>query len=53
LVCALTPDANDMHSLEPAIGLVKQNMGREPEQVVADGGYTMRDNISGTTSGSG
>jgi transposase len=45
VAASLTQDANDMHSLEPAIDLVKQNMGREPEQVVADGGYTTRDNI--------
>jgi transposase len=36
----LTQDANDMYSLEPAMDLVKRNMGRAPEQVVADGGYT-------------
>lgn len=42
----LTQDANDMDSLEPAIDLVKQNTGREPEQVVADGGYTTRANIT-------
>jgi transposase len=41
----LTQDANDMESLEAAMDLVQQNMGREPEQVVADGGYTTRDNI--------
>ncbi|HEY1161074.1 MAG TPA: transposase [Terracidiphilus sp.] len=41
----LTQDANDMDSLEAAMDLVQQNMGREPEQVVADGGYTTRDNI--------
>jgi transposase len=45
VAASLTQDANDMHSLAPAIDLVKQNMGREPEQVVADGGYTTRDNI--------
>ena len=45
VAASLTQDANDMHSLEPAIDLVKHNMGREPEQVVADGGYTTRDNI--------
>lgn len=45
VAASLTQDANDMHSLEPAIDLVKQNMGRAPEQVVADGGYTTRDNI--------
>lgn len=42
----LTQDANDMYSQEPAMDLVKRNMGREPEQVVADGGYTTRDNIT-------
>ena len=41
----LTQAANDMYSLEPAMDLVKQNMGRQPEQVVADGGYTTRANI--------
>jgi hypothetical protein len=45
VAASLTQHANDMHSLEPAIDLVKKNMGREPEQVVADGGYTTRDNI--------
>ncbi len=45
VAASLTQDANDMYCLEPAIDLVKQNMGREPEQVVADGGYTTRDNI--------
>lgn len=42
----LTQDANDMDSLEPALDLVKQNTGREPEQLVADGGYTTRANIT-------
>lgn len=46
LAAQLTQDANDMFSLEPALDLVKQNTGREPEQVVADGGYTTRDNIT-------
>jgi hypothetical protein len=41
----LTQDANDMESLEPAVELVTRNMGREPEQIVADGGYTTRANI--------
>ena len=45
VAASLTQDANDMHALEPALDLVKQNMGREPEQVVADGGYTTRENI--------
>jgi transposase len=46
IAAQLTQDANDMFSLEPALDLVKEKTGREPAQVVADGGYTTRGNIA-------
>ncbi len=36
---------NDFEQLEPGIERVKQNLGKIPQQVVADGGFVSRDNI--------
>ena len=41
----LSQDGNDIDQLTAAVEDVKQAMGREPEQVVADGGYGSRANI--------
>lgn len=42
----LSPCSSDAQSLLPAIEEVAQNLGKRPEQVVADGGYTNRENIA-------
>lgn len=41
----LTQDASDYRSMGDAMDVVIENMGRAPEQVVADGGYTNCDTI--------
>jgi len=41
----LSQCASDAQSLLPAIQEVEQNLGKRPEQVVVDGGYTYRANI--------
>ncbi len=41
----LTQCSSDAQSLIPAIKEVTRNMGKPPEEVVVDGGYTNRDNI--------
>lgn len=41
----LTQDASDYRSMGKAVDKVIENMGRAPEQVVADGGYTNCDTI--------
>ena len=41
----LSQCSSDAQSLEPAVEQVQENLGRKPEQVVADGGFTNRDNI--------
>jgi transposase len=41
----LTQSAEDSHQLAPAMDEVEKNLGRQPEQVVADGGYTNRESI--------
>lgn len=41
----LTQNASDDHELVPAVEEVKRNLGRDPQQVVADGGYINRDSI--------
>jgi transposase len=42
---SLSQCSSDAQSLLPAIEEVTKNLGRPPIQVVADGGYTNRDNI--------
>ena len=41
----LSQSAEDSHELEPSIEEIETNLGRKPEQVVADGGYTNRESI--------
>jgi transposase len=41
----LTQCSSDSGSLADGVDVVEQNMGRPPEQVVADGGYTNRETI--------
>jgi transposase len=41
----LSQCSSDAQSLMPAIEEVVRNLGKRPEQVVVDGGYTNRDNI--------
>ena len=41
----LTQSAEDSAGLEPAINEIQNNLGREPKQVVADGGFTNRQSI--------
>jgi hypothetical protein len=41
----LTQSAEDSHQLVPAVDEVKKNLGRDPEQVVTDGGFTNRETI--------
>lgn len=43
----LSQSSSDAQSLMPAIEEVKQNLDREPAQMVVDGGFTNRDNIVG------
>lgn len=45
VAAALTQDGSDANSLGAAMDAVRENTGREPGQVVADGGYTNRANI--------
>lgn len=40
-----TQCSSDAHSLMPAIQEVVQNLGKSPQQVVVDGGFTNRNNI--------
>jgi transposase len=42
---AVTQDANDSAQLLPAVDRVEERLGKTPQQMVADGGYTTRDNI--------
>jgi transposase len=42
---AVTPEANDSAQLIPAVDRVEERLKRKPQQMVADGGYTTRDNI--------
>jgi len=42
---AVTPEANDSAQLLPAVDRVEQRLKKKPQQLVADGGYTTRDNI--------
>lgn len=41
----LSQSADDSHGLKPAMEEIGQNVGRMPEQVVADGGFTTREAI--------
>lgn len=38
-------DGNDRHQLLPAVDRIEQQLGRKPEQMVADGDFTTRANI--------
>jgi transposase len=42
---AITQDANDSAQLLPAVDRIEQRMKKKPQQMVADGSYTTRDNI--------
>jgi transposase len=42
---AVTQEANDSAQLLPAVDRVEQQLKKKPQQWVADGGYTTRDNI--------
>src|ERR1700688_1815588 len=42
---AVTQEANDSAQLLPAVDRIKERLERKPQQMVADGGYTTRDNI--------
>jgi len=39
----LSQSADDFHELNVALEEIEKNVGRRPEQVVADGGYTNRE----------
>lgn len=41
----VTQAGNDYAQLIPGVENVERNMGREPDQVIADGGFTSRENI--------
>jgi len=41
----VTQAGSDYQQLMPAVAKVEENLGRVPEQVVADGGFTSRENI--------
>jgi transposase len=43
---AVTQEANDSAQLLPAVDRVEQRLQETPQQMVADGGYTTRDNIA-------
>jgi transposase len=42
---AVTQEANDSAQLLPAVERMEQRLKKKPQQMVADGGYTTRDNI--------
>ena len=42
---AVTQEANDSAQLLPAVDRVEERLKKKPRQIVADGGYTTRDNI--------
>jgi transposase len=42
---AVTQEANDSAQLLPAVDRVEERLEKEPQQMVADGGYTTRENI--------
>jgi transposase len=41
----LSQSADDSHELKAALEEIEKNVGRRPEQIVADGGYTNRETI--------
>lgn len=41
----ITQHADDYRELVPAVERIEENIGEMPDQVVADGGYTSRENI--------
>ena len=41
----MSQSAEDSHELQPAMEEIERNLGRKPEQVVADGGFTNRESI--------
>src|SRR5213075_173871 len=41
----VTQQGNDYAALAPALAQVQENLGRTPEQVVVDGGFSSRENI--------
>jgi transposase len=45
LSVAVTQEANDSAQLLPAVDRIQERLERKPQQIVADGGYTTRDNI--------
>jgi hypothetical protein len=42
----VSQSAEDSHQLGPAMEEIRKNLGQEPKQVVADGGYTNRESIA-------
>jgi transposase len=42
---AVTQEANDSAQLLPAVDRIEERLKKKPQQMVADGGYTTRDNI--------
>jgi transposase len=42
---AVTQEANDSAQLLPAVDRIEERLERKPHQMVADGGYTTRDNL--------
>ena len=42
---AVTQEANDSAQLLPAVDRMEERLKKKPQQMVADGGYTTRDNI--------
>ena len=42
---AVTQEANDSGQLLPAVDCMEQRLGKKPQQLVADSGYTTRENI--------
>lgn len=45
---AVTQEANDYGQLLPAVDRIEERLEKKPQQMVADGGYTTRDNIEQT-----
>jgi hypothetical protein len=43
----LSQSSSDSASLVPSMEVVQENMGRKPQQAVADGGFTNRESIAG------
>lgn len=41
----LSQSADDSHELKPAMEEIERNLGRRPERVVADGGFTNRESM--------